>query len=86
MKVLNFEVQSIQFTMKVEVNETIPFLDVLVIHRDACVMTSVYRNPTQTEQYTNHAEHVNRGHKNYTRIPEQLVFVPTNYLNLLKIA
>lgn len=45
---LNSEVGSIKFTMEVEVNKTIPFLDVLAMRESSSIMTTVYRKPTHT--------------------------------------
>jgi hypothetical protein len=44
---------SIQFTMKRELNNTIPFLDVPVIRKEMTLATRVYRKPTHTGRYLN---------------------------------
>jgi hypothetical protein len=56
---------SIQFTMEIESNNSIPFLDILVIKKDLMLTTTVYRKPTHTGRYlnfdSNHPPHVKEG-------------------------
>jgi hypothetical protein len=56
---------AIQFTMEVESEGTIPFLDVLVIKTGTALTTKVYRKTTHTGRYlnfnSNHPPHVKRG-------------------------
>jgi hypothetical protein len=56
---------SIQFTMKIDSDSAVLFLDVLVIRKGATLPTKVYREPTHTGLYlnfkTNHFPHVKRG-------------------------
>jgi hypothetical protein len=51
--------------MEVEANNTLPFLDILVIKRGPKLATKVYRKPTHTSRYlhfkSNHPHHVKRG-------------------------
>jgi hypothetical protein len=44
---------SMQFTMEIESNNSIPFLDILVIRKDSMLTTTVYRKPTHTGRYLN---------------------------------
>ena len=43
----------IQFTMEIENNNSIPFLDVLVERSTNCLSTNIYRKPTHTDLYLN---------------------------------
>jgi hypothetical protein len=56
---------TIKFTMEVEANDTLPFLDVLVMKRDPKLTTKVYWKPTHTGCYLhfkfNHPHHTKRG-------------------------
>jgi hypothetical protein len=45
---------SIQFIMEVESDRAIPFLDVLMMRKEATLATSVKRKPTHTGQYQLH--------------------------------
>jgi hypothetical protein len=55
---------SIQFTMEIESNSAIPFMDALVIRKGMALATKVYRKPTHTDRYlystSNHSPHVKR--------------------------
>jgi hypothetical protein len=55
---------TIQFTMEIESNNAIPFLDVLVIRKETTLATRVYRKLIHTGQYlrfkSNHPPHVKR--------------------------
>ncbi|XP_023713370.1 uncharacterized protein LOC111867609 [Cryptotermes secundus] len=44
---------SIQFTMEIESESAIAFLDVVALRREATVATKVYRKPTHTYRYLN---------------------------------
>jgi hypothetical protein len=53
---------TIKFTMEMEVNNTLPLLDVLVMKRDPNLAWKVYRKPPHTGRYlhlnSNHPHHV----------------------------
>ena len=49
--------ERILFTMEVEENNKISFLDVLVERKDFSIATSVYRKPTHTDRYLNYRSH-----------------------------
>jgi hypothetical protein len=55
---------SIQFTMEIESDSVIPFMDVLVIRKGTAWATKVYRKPTHIGRYlnfkSNHPPHVKR--------------------------
>ena len=51
---LNSLRSSIQFTMEIEDNNSLPFLDVLVTKNDSGLRTSVYRKRTHTDRYIHH--------------------------------
>ncbi|XP_045477888.1 uncharacterized protein LOC123683035 [Harmonia axyridis] len=48
---LNNIEESIKFTMEIEENEQLPFLDVLVHKQEGIPRTTIYRKPTNTGQY-----------------------------------
>jgi hypothetical protein len=56
---------STQFTMEVESDSTIPFLDVLVVRKETSLATKVYKKPIHTSRYlnfkSNHLLHVKIG-------------------------
>jgi hypothetical protein len=56
---------SIHFTMEMESDSAIPFLDVLIIRKETTLATKVYRKPIHTGRYlnfkSNHPPHVKRG-------------------------
>jgi hypothetical protein len=56
---------SIQFTMEIESDSAIAFLDVLVNRKGTTLATKVYGKPTHTGRYlninSNHPPHVKRG-------------------------
>jgi hypothetical protein len=53
---------SVQFTMEIESDSAIAFLDVLVIRKETTLATEVYRKPTHTGRHlnfnSNHPPHV----------------------------
>jgi hypothetical protein len=56
---------SLQFTMEIELDSVIPFLDVLIIRKRTALAAKIYRKPTQTSRYlnsiSNHPPHVKMG-------------------------
>ncbi|XP_045477895.1 uncharacterized protein LOC123683043 [Harmonia axyridis] len=48
---LNNIEESIKFTMEIEENEQLPFLDVLIHKQEGIPRTTIYRKPTNTGQY-----------------------------------
>jgi hypothetical protein len=48
---LNNLTPSIKFTMEIECNNTLPFLDVLITRREKSLITTVYKKPTLTGRY-----------------------------------
>ena len=55
---------SIQFTVKIESNGKLPFLDVLLEHEaDGLISTTVYRKPTHKDQYLDFSSHPPLTHK-----------------------
>ena len=44
---------NIQFTMEIDQNNQIPFLDVLLIHNKETISTTVYRKVTNKDIYIN---------------------------------
>lgn len=65
LEVLNNEEETIKFTVEIEKDKKLPFLDVLVNREDNQINTTVFRKPTHTGQYinkfSNHPDHVKRG-------------------------
>ena len=63
---LNSQQPTVRFTMEIEKDNTIPFLDTSVSRdSDGLLATSVYRKPTHTDQYlaydSHHPQSVKRG-------------------------
>ena len=55
---------SIRFTVELESNAQLPFLDVLLRDDpDGSISTSVYRNPTHTDRYLDFSSHLHLAHK-----------------------
>jgi hypothetical protein len=56
---------TIKFITEVEANDTLPFLDVLVMKLGPKLTTEVYQKPTHTGRYlhfkSNHPHHIKRG-------------------------
>lgn len=54
---------SIRFTVETEKNNTIPFLDILIMREeDGSLETTVYRKPTHTGRYLNFKSYCPRDH------------------------
>lgn len=53
----NRQHRNIQFTMELEENNTLPFLDVLVEKRNGDIQFKVYRKPTHTDRYLHATSH-----------------------------
>ena len=54
----------IQFTVEVESDSSLPFLNVLLTHEsDGSITTSVYRKPTHTDSYLDFSSHHPLQHK-----------------------
>ena len=76
---LNNQLDVIQFTLEMEENGSIPFLDVKITKRpDAMLSHQVYRKPTHTEQYL----HVDSDH----RLAQKLGVIKTLATRDLKIS
>jgi hypothetical protein len=62
---LNSLTPIIKFTMEVGINDTVPFLDVMVMKRGPKFTMKMYRKPTHIGRYlhfkSNHPHHVKRG-------------------------
>ena len=55
---------SIQFTVELEINEQLPFLDVMTYNKkDGEIGYFIYRKPTQTNKYLNYASYHPMAHK-----------------------
>ena len=55
---LNGVNEHIQFTLEMEADNSLPFLDVMLYHRpDGSIHTSVYRKPTHTDHYLDFSHH-----------------------------
>jgi hypothetical protein len=67
---LNSIKPSIQFTMEIEDNTTIPFLDVMVTKTEATWSTRVYRKPTHSGHYLNY-ESTTHQERPYTEPPQK---------------
>ena len=54
----------IQFTAEIEENNSLPFLDILLLHQeDGSIKTSVFRKPTNTDKYLDFNSHHPLSHK-----------------------
>ena len=61
---LNSIKDSINFTVEVEKDNQIPFLDILLTHEaDGSINTAVYRKPTHTDKYLDYQSHHPLSHK-----------------------
>ena len=61
---LNGVNEHIQFTLEMEDNNSLPFLDVRLHHQpDGSILTSVYRKPTHTDRYLDFSSHHPLEHK-----------------------
>ena len=53
----------IQFTVKIETDRQLPFLDLLRCEEDGSIFTSVYRKPTHTDRYLDFTSHHPQAYK-----------------------
>ena len=60
---LNSVEQNIQFTIEMEQNNCLPFLDTLTIRKEDYLTTDIYRKPTHTDKYLDFTSHHPIQHK-----------------------
>lgn len=86
LSVLNSQYPSIKFTIEIEKDGRLPFLDVMVQRRDAVIEFDVYRKPTNVPRYIPADSHCPRSHKHaaFNSMVYRLCKLPLKAVNYMK--